>query len=369
MNANLEYLADITILNSLAKDSPLVAFAQDAGIMGSVESGVKSYIAEHFDRNKPIASLTALFGSGLLYSLGFKWMSVLYMLAEALGFNWVSLWSAVGNGISEFAKDIIGSKHKATQAEASSKVNAIVSSAVQDSFSGEPDTQKLTELANQKLFSRNMQEAHELKALATQLELNPKLTKEAGAASTKWKLGRFFIRTISFLAKTALISCGFVVAAGAISGLVGNKSPNSDANKQDRSAKIFKLQVSPSVSPNIFNIHQNDMQSVWIESGEISNIDAILKSWILNTYPQLASRYSDIQSSSAYSTVVAAFNKRNRLAAGLGMFSVPRPYQRKADVVSAIVNGYLESEPWEKEQQSAQQPNTDSQDFAINNKE
>ena len=338
--------------------------------MGSVESGIKSYIAEHFDKNKPVASLASLFGRGLLWSMGFKWMSILYTVAEALGVNWVSVWSKIGNWASTFATSIINSGKKLTQQDISQKVNDVVNQSFQDSFTGEMDTSKLNNLS--KKFSFNMQNAHELKALAIKLQSDPNITKLAGKQGLIRKLIMFFVRTISFAVKLALVSCGFVAVAGAITGLVGymkDKSTTPDADP-NANAKIFKLIVSPNASPDMFAVHQNNLSGVWIEDGEGANIEPILKSWILNIYPQLQSRYSDIVSSSAYQNMLAEFNKRNRLAAGLGMFSIPRPYQRKADVVSAIVNGYLESSPWEKENSQQQnQQSQQGQDYYINNKE
>lgn len=369
MNAELEYIADITILQSLV-DQPIKVFAQDSSLSGSVESGVKSYIAEHFDKNQPVSSLAALLGRGLLWSMGFKWMSVLYTVAEALGFNWTGFWSSVGNFVSTFATNIINSGKKATQEETSQKIGAAVNQSFQDSFTGQVDTSQLNNIS--KKFSSHMENAHELKALAIKLQEEPNITKLAGKGSLIRKLTMFFVRTISRLLMIAFVSCGFVVAVGSAKGIY-NYIKNKPTTQEDpnANAKIFKLDVSKSVSPEIFNVHQNDLSGVWIESGEIANIEPILKSWILNTYPQLQSRYSDIVSSSSYQSVLAAFNKRNRLAAGLGMFSVPRPYQRKADVVSAIVNGYLEEEPWKKENNQPQ-PNQQSapgQDYYINNKE
>lgn len=356
MNANLEYLADSLIIEALAKNDSIITtaqFADNENAMGSVAGGVKRYVMSLYDKDHPIASIAAFMGRGILWSLGFKWMSVLYTVAEALGFDWRPFWSAIGKGIAGFVKSCFSSDGKIVKQipedHASSVINDLVSSAFQANFTGELDSGKLSEIARNK-FSSEMKNALEVKAIALRLQNDPSIIKEAGTLSLfKGKLSRFFIKIIGWLVKTALISLGLVAGAGAVSTLVGfndNSEENADGvSGEDPNAPIHKLKMSTNVSRELFVPHSNNLSNVWIESGDIQNIENIIMNWISGIYPQLTK--TNIRNSSAFSLVVDKFKNRNKLASGLGMFSVPRPYQSKADVVSAIVNEFLKESPQE----------------------
>jgi hypothetical protein len=349
VNSNLEYLADCIIIEALAKDDlSIKIFAQEGGAMASVADGIKSYVHSLWDPEKPIASVMAFLGRGMLWSMGFKWLSILYTVAEALGFDWIGFWDSVKNGITKFVKEMLP-KGKIPQDLMSSKVNSVVANAMSQHSTGDVDQEKLKDLATGKVklsFEQRLQEALEVKAIALQLEKNPKLIKSAGVLSLfKGKLSRFLISMISWVIKTGLISTGLVATAGAVSGLVGlhkdapsgEETPKEDLGKQP----IYKLPLSPNAPQELFAEHHNDINAVWLERGSIGEIENIIMSWVLNVYPQFQKYEEDLQNSSGFQSVVGKFRNRNRLATGLGFFSVPRPYMRKIDIVSEIVNGFM----------------------------
>lgn len=345
MNASLEYIADSLIIEALAKDNSMIITAQDGSISSSVAQSVKSYVESQFDKTRPLASITAFLGRGLLWSMGFKWMSVLYTVAEALGFDWKSFWSSVGRGITAFVKTLIESKHKASESEASSSVYGVVQNSFANSFSGDVDKKKLVEIASQGKFASDMRDALRIKEAAIRIQKNPNIVKEASILSLfRGKLARFFIKTISWLVKTALISLGLVSVAGAVSGLVGHKNApgeedQGDQDDQPNLPKQQRIQPAKNIPQHMLAVHRNDTSSVWIEKIDIDSIEDLLKNWILSVYPQLSSNMDAIENSTSFQSIVNKFNTRNRLAAGLGMLSVPHPYQRKIDIVSSIVNG------------------------------
>jgi hypothetical protein len=356
MNASLEYIADSLIIEKLAANGGMIVIAQDGGIVSSIASNIKNYVLSIFDKDRPISSIMSFLGPGILFKLGFPWMSVLYTAAEAFGFDWKGFWSSVGQGITTFVKTILSSGKPADENEAAQKVNETVANAFNSNFSGQIDKDKLEDLAKNNTFkaddgkfSSDLNNALELKKLAIEYNRTKTFTKVAGITS---KLAGFFIKIISWVVKTALISLGFVSAAGAVRGLLGIKPDNSNAPLGGGSSNdntnisltkqpIRSLKISPSVSPEMFTVHSNDMSSVWMEHGDISNIDDMLISWVLNIYPQLKDYEDKIKSSSNFQTIVSRFEDRNKLSSGTGMVSVPRPYERKADIVSPIVNGFL----------------------------
>lgn len=349
MNASLEYIADSLIIEKLASNGGMIVIAQDGGIISSVASNIKNYVLSMFDKDHPISSIMSFLGPGILFKLGFPWMSALYTIAEALGFDWKGFWSKVGEGITSFTKTIISSGKPADENEASASVNQTISNSFSNSFTGQVDKEKLLDIAKNGKFSSNMKNSLELKKLAIEYNRTKTFTKVAGITS---KLTAFFIKIISWVVKTALISLGFVAVAGAARGLLGIKPDNSNAplggessnnntNVSSISQPIRSLKISPSVSSEMFAVHSNDMSSVWMEHGDISNIDDMLISWVLNIYPQLKDYADKIKSSSNFQTIVSRFEDRNKLSSGTGMVSVPKPYERKADIVSPIVNGFL----------------------------
>lgn len=348
MNADLEYLADCIFIEALAKDDSLIVLSQQ-DIMGSVAESIKNYVSNIYDPNRKLASIMAFIGPTLLWKLNFPWLSVLYTVAEALGFDWKSFWSDVGRGIARFVRAITNSGAKATPDEMSTQVNDVVSTSFNDSFTGEIDKVKLMNVALQNKLGADISNAIELKVFAIEFRKNKNLIKTAQASLLRRKLARFFIKTITWLVKTALISLGFGSAAAAVSGLMGAKTEESGGGENT-------LQVSPNVPPEMFQVHPNDLSNNWVERVEISDIDSVLNNWILSIYPQLSGQINDIQNSSSYQSVANNFRSRNRLATGLGILSIPKPYQRKTDIVSAIINGYLREHPQKSTEQPSNNP-------------
>ena len=346
MNASLEYLADSLFIEALAKNDSMIVLAQQ-DIIGSVAESVKNYVSDIYDPNRKLASIMAFIGPGLLWKLNFPWLSVLYTVAEALGFDWKSFWSDVGRGIVRFVRAIISSGTKAAPDEMNTQVNDVVSTSFNNNFTGEIDKTKLMNIALQNKLGADISNAMELKVFALEFRKNKNLIKTAQASLLRGKLARFFIKTITWLVKTALISLGFGSAAAAVSGLLGvNREPSEDNDS------LNALEVSPNAPGEMFEVHPNDMSRVWIERGDINSIDGLLKNWIVSIYPQLNDKIDEVASSSGYRSMLAKFRERNSLAMGLGMLSIPRPYQRKADIVSEIVSQYLREHP----QKSTEQP-------------
>lgn len=342
MNHNVSYIRSSLIIEALAKDN--IKIAQDSNIVGSVASSIREYVLDHFDKNRPISSIAAFLGPGLLWRMGFPWISVLYEVADALGFDWKGFWSSVGSAMTEFVKTILDLKRKPSEAELSSKVNEAVSEAFQNNFSGEPNKNKLLNIAT-KSFQNDVNDALELKAIAN----DPLLIKQASVLSIfKTKLARFFINIISWIVRTSFVSLGLVAGAGAIKGLLGLKHKDDGETDQvpqedeDHHTPSFKLKISPTASQELFDIHPNNMSNIWIEHGSIDNIDNIILSWVFNMYPQLKQYTNEIKNSNTFQSIINVFMSRNHMASGLDVISIPRPYQRKSDIVDIIVNGFLQ---------------------------
>jgi hypothetical protein len=320
--------------------------------MGSIAGGIESYVKSIYDPRRPAASIAAFIAPGLLWKLRFHWLMILYTVAEALGFDWKSFWSTVGRGIASLVKPFLGLngrvRKKIPGDVATSHIRDVVNNAFSNNFSGEVDTGALLNIVKKHKFDSDINEALDIKSVALKLQNNPIIKEAIGIPSVfKMKLVRFFTKIIVWLVITSLVSLGLVSAAGAASGAIKHFTDSEDgeesAENNEGDQPIYKLTVSPNAPQDMFTVHPNNMSNVWLERGDINNINNILVGWVKSIYPTL--NIENIQSSSAFNSVLNKFRTRNRLASGLGVISIPRPYERKADVVSAIVNEFLRQSP------------------------
>ena len=359
-HSNVEYLIDSLIIENFAKDSSLHKFAQSS-IMSSLAQGIKDYVFSMFDKEHPISSIMTFIGPGLLWKLGFPTLGIFYEVASALGFDWKGFWQAVGENIKDFLTAIVSSGQKPSESDFSNKIDNIVESAGQQYFRDNPNERALDEVRNKFSFKQELNNIIELKAIANIYKTNKKIIKNSSAITAK--LSRFFIRAIKWVIKTALISLGFAAAGGAASTLLGTKpfqtsQTDETAETYSPTAPTISIPMSENVSPDLTAWHKNDLKSAWLERGDIAQIQNILLSWILNAYPQLEHNAQDIVKSNSFSSMINRFQSRNSMAEGLGIYSIPHPFQRKIDIVNQIVGPFLQNNQInQNNQQFAKQDN------------
>ena len=349
VSAKLQYLEDCILLEKLFEDDHLSSFAQEGGVAASIEGGIKEYAKSLWNPETPYASIMAIFGGGLIASLGFPWIAGMYEVAQALGFDWSGFWGEVGHAIVSFLQEFAPGV-KSSLEEATSKINDIVGSAVQSNFSGSVDYDKLGDLAAAGKVSLNsrLEDLLEIKRIGMRIGNKKDLEKYASIFNIKGLVAKLFKWLIIKLIKTVLISCGFIAVTGAIGGLTGtHPGPESDSSEESKDSEptsfseIKKMKVSPSVNQDLFTFHNNDINSVWIERGNINQIEDEMMYWIINAYPNLQQSENSIRESSAFNLVLSRFKQRNQMAEGTGLISIPKPFQRKIDVVTYIVSQYL----------------------------
>jgi hypothetical protein len=355
--ADIEYLADTMLMEAFLSDGPITKLAQTS-FASSIAQEIKDYVLSKFDKNHPISSIMTFLGGGLIWRIS-PMMGIFYEVAAALGFDWQGFWQAVGKNLEDFLSTIFSSGQKPSEQFLSSQVDTAVDSAAREHFQDKPNRGMIEALRRRFAFKDELKNIIELKAIITK-EHNDKVIVKNAAAITA-KLMRFFIRAIKWVVKTALISLGLTAGAGAISGLLGHHPGAGVGEGRVEETEggappmgIVSIPVSQSVSPELTEWHQNDMRSAWIEHGEIGTVPNLVMQWIMNAYPQLENYESEISNSSSFRSVLSRFMSRNRLAQGLGIFSIPRPYQRKLDVVNQIVSGFLQEHPDAARQPSQQ---------------
>lgn len=350
----MTYLAATLYINKLYQEQqPKIALAQSGGFIDNVLSGIKEYISNKYKPEKPFASIIGFLGPGLLFRLGFPWLALAYEVADALGFDWIGFWDSIKNSVIEIIKASWSAKEKPSQEEMHQKITAATDQALDQNISDKIDEEKLNELAKK---SQGV-------SMPTSTGSNNifYLIKQAGllgsAVRSRGILSRIFRKIIPWTITTALVSLGFAVGGGAVRGAVGIKNtPTEDDSSSGQASTARDLisaqKISPSTSPNLFEFNRNDEGSVWLEKGNINDIQNIMSSWIFNAYPQFNNEKEQIINSPSFIEIENMFKSRNKLASGLGIYSVPKPFERKIDIVSYIINRYLNTRP-----QPQQEPN------------
>jgi hypothetical protein len=335
----MSYLTDILYIEKFLRGSQSkVAVAQEGGFMSSVAGGIKDYLASQWDPAHPVASIVNFMGPAVFFKIN-PILGILYEVAEALGWDSKGFWTDVGKNLVEFMQSMTSSGHPPTEEEFHQKAQEATNNSFDAHFTGQEDPAKLKEVA---------QKAQQMGAFASSHpELQGAIVKRA--ALLRGLLSRLFGRVIPAILKTGLYALMLNAAGGATRGALGIKSePGGEGSSSSPSPSkerepIYSLKLNPNLPEDLTEFHRNDLNGVWIETGNIQNIQEYLIDWILQAYPDQAPNKEDIINSPSFIEVENLFRDRNKMASGLNVYSVPRPFQKKLDIVAYIINGYLKS--------------------------
>lgn len=315
--------------------------------MSRIVDGIKDYVSTSWEelKKRPVAGILSFIGPGLLFKLGFPWLAAAYELAGALGFDWVGFWDGLKNSVIEVFTNAIHGE-RPTQEQLHQKITEQTDENLAQHTTDKVDVDKLAEI----------QRKSGITALpaSTGAKNISYLVKQAGifssAAKSRGILSSIFRKLIPFVITTAAVSLGFAVAGGAARGVAGIKTDKKDpASGEDQEtdssvrSPIYSLKMSPQVDQDLFEFNKNDATTVWLESGDINAVPSYLSSWILSAYPQLKDDLPKITNSPAFIQVENMFRNRNKMAEGLNIYSVPKPFQRKIDIVSYVLNSWLKT--------------------------
>lgn len=362
----MTYLSSTLFINRLYQQQygNKIALAEEQSFIDKATKGVSDYISSKFTSEKLSENLFGtimdFMGPGLLAGLGFPWIAVIYEVVGALGVDWSGIWKSLGNSAIEIAKSATKGE-KLTEQEVYNKVEKATESAFQEHTTDNIDEQKLQEIAEK--HSKEI-------GLATESNnyFDQSIIKESGifsfmgrkalggsARAARGTISGIFKKVIPWLITRALISLGIVAGVGAATGIVGIKpsdkketekniqKPESEEPDIKQREPIHSYEISYTVNPNLFEFHRNDPGMIWLENGNINNIKSILSGWIFSAYPQLLNEKENIINSSSFIQVENMFRNRNKMAETLQIYSVPKPFQRKIDIVAYITNSYLKT--------------------------
>lgn len=300
--------------------------------------GIKDAVGGLWDGKKPLASVLSFLGPGLLYLLpGSSMLILAYELAGAVGFDWIGFWDSL---IKEVANLFENTKNdKLTKDEVQSKATNITEQLLDSHVDENKVDDKKVEELSKKMGGQiqvNSDELFNLKIIKNSGILGSLVTKSRGIVRA------IFSKVIPWLITTAAISLGFTAATGAAKGVLGLTKEKEPEVSSERDF-IRSIPQSSTMSKEMTEFNNNGPGSVWIENGNVNSIKSYLTNWILNVYPQFKSEISQIENSPIFIQVENMFFTRNKMAEQLQIYSVPKPFEKKIDVVTYIISGYLKA--------------------------
>lgn len=315
--------------------------------MGDVLSKIETAAKGMYNPEHPVESVLAFIGPGLLWMLGFKWIAVLYEIAEALGFNWAEFFTSLKDKLKPFLTELVNNKSGDT-----SQLNAIVQEAAAGASSDTIDTDKLKDAVdkygslNNLLYMKKVAQRYGRNDSTLKSQIEKLLGSATGNRMRKGVLGAI-IRIFSWVLSAVLISCGFAIVGGLASSVLGikKKSPTestetSPDNKPTQftespsSDKHLKLYLNPQASPELFTTTYNDDRHVWLLHKNIGQIKNNLIEWAQELYPQFKDKNA-FDSSSAFHKTLQMFQERNKNTQ-LDLLAVPQPFKSIKEIVDSF---------------------------------
>lgn len=343
--AELQFIKDTQEMELLFYDPSMVKNAQDfSGIMKSV----KDHISGMYDPNNPVESFLSFMGPGILYTLGFPGMSIIFGIAQALGFDWTKFFVSIKEKLRPLITSLVngGSTDQST-------INSIIQDSAGEAATDNLNVEQLKEIVEKYSSLQNMLIIKKIAYRATvddnfMHNIEKWLGKASGHRLRKGVMG-FIIRLMSWVLTAALVSVGFAVAGGVVSHFVGSNKPseksdtvqntNVEADVPNKSEtkpnKQTVLVLNKAADPELFNTTFNDNNHVWLLNHNVNNIKNLLIQWAQELYPQL-SNSSAFTSSSAFNNTLKLFQDRNKGAENLELLAVPQPFKSIKEIVDSF---------------------------------
>lgn len=347
--SELQFIKDTMEMGRLFYEPSLHKTAQDgvSGVLGSI----KEHVASQYNKDAPVESILSLLGPGILWVLGFRWIAVIFELAQALGFNWTQFFSSIKEKLRPFVTGL----SQGQQGDASTIDSAVASSA-NEAFGETLDVGKLEDVVKKYTSINNMLFIKKM-AIRYQADSNFMHNIEKwmnGALGRRMRKGvlGFIVRLMSWVIAAVLISAGFAVAGGVAAHILGvKKQPNdesssssatpasdskSDSPSQPKTdTSHVKLVLNEKADSNLFTTTFNDSSHVWLLNMGINDLKPKLIDWAQQLYPQLTEEAA-FESSSQFNHVLQMFRDRNKNADQLEIMAVPQPFKSIKEIVDSF---------------------------------
>lgn len=327
--SDLHFINDTLKMQRLFYEPSMHKTAQDG--MSEIMSKIEGAVGKIYDPDKPVESVLAFLGPGILWMFGFRWMAVIYEVAAALGFNWNEAFNSIKEKLRPMLNSMTEGEKKDTE-----DVKRIVEESVNTAFSGQANPEQLQEVAEKYSSINNL---FFIKKLAYHYEKSPFpkeqiekfLNSIVGNRMRKGVLG-FIITVLSWIISAVLISAGFGLIGTTASKILGinrkEKSEQGQPNQTDKPAVSktpqtnIELHPDPNADPSYSTITYNDDNHVWLMNININEIKNSLIKWAQEIYPQLDD-LNAFNASSAFNNTLKMFQNRNKTSQQVDIIAVP----------------------------------------------
>jgi len=309
MSKRQSFLQDTAIVVSLINDPQI----KQASFVGSIVDWVSSYIKAHIDPNNKVASVLSLLVPGILYAMGFRWISVLLSVAGVFGFNLESIFSSIVNTIQEPLHNGTLTPEHIDQASQSAIGNLGSAASFRD-----VDLFKLT--------------VKHYQGKIVQAGMLPDFLKPL--------TGKILAKVIGWIFKAALASAGLMVLEDAGKKLLGEPSPLSSNPEQTEQSSFIPtstsqttFKINPDYEPEHFNV-----SSYWIETVAPDDIGTAIADWTHNIYPDTQDvPASQIQTLPDFQKVVSLIQAYNKSSAANYTF-IPKQFHSRKQIVDSFMD-------------------------------
>jgi hypothetical protein len=322
-NARHQFLQDTLLVEELVRDSKVKTAS---GLTSSIGSWISDYISAHIDPKNKVASVLNLLVPGIMYAMGFKWMSILLEAAEQIfGFSLTGIFSSIIDAITGPLHDGTITPEHIDQAAKGAVLGGSVAASV------------------------SLREVQLLKLTWIDLLHSPK-TKISRASFfdlLRGKTGSILWRVIAWIFKAALSAAGLMVLGDAGAKLMGKPSPLS-ANPLAPSPSSEYVPVSstqttfkpaPDYHPEKLNI-----TGYWIETVPPEEIGNTIADWVQAIYPDTKGLDSQIRSTSGFQKAVDAIQDYNKTNSGNYTF-IPKEFTSRKQIVDSFMDELAEKAP------------------------
>jgi len=316
-------------------------------------SGVVSDIKNKVTGLKSVEDVLGFLVPGIFWTLGFKKLSLVYTVAEALGFNFSDFLSSIREKLKPILEDLFAGK----QTEAST-ISNIVAQSASEATTDNVDPEKFQKAVTSSSLKNMLVIQGLILGLAKKARRSSSTLEEKIRELAQSTLGRrarsgvvgIIVRVFSWIITVILISLGLGVGGSVISNLVKSRSEETGETEGNKDQTItpastqvpvpenepnVKLYLNPQADQSLLTTTYNDSSHVWLLQLPITQIHELLIKWAQELYPNLNNK-SAFESSSVFNRTLRMFKDRNKGSEQLNLIAVPQPFKSIKEIVDSF---------------------------------
>lgn len=317
-------------------------------------SGIYSDIKNKITGLKSAEEVLAFLTPGAFWTLGFRKLAIIYMVAEAFGFDFAHFFGSLRIGLKSFVEGLFKGEQGNTDI-----INDIVEKSASESFTNNIDPEKAKVIMDEPI--EKFESINDI--LMTQkivLGFGKRTDNDAflyrkfkelaeSATGTKYRKGllSIIVKVFSWILSVIFYSLGFTIIGSVASKILGAHK-NKDQSKEDirdgtettttntlNTKKNVVLHLNPNADPHLSTTTYNDNNHVWLLNMNVNNIRDMLIKWAQELYQQLTDK-SAFEKSESFNRTLKMFQDRNKTSTQLEIMAVPQPFTSIKQIVDSF---------------------------------